>query len=123
MIGGLIFLGFALQGLISWIGTAVAWAIYVFGALTATVAVLAYSLDVFPKQAAEAGAWVNLFRTVGGFIVNYFRMSPDLLSISLCLDFFLCSFLPLKSIVCHAFAVSVLMLCRIAMGTCRWSQG
>jgi len=74
MIGGLIFLGFALQDLLPWIATAFAWAIYVFGALTATVAVTAYALDIFPDQAAEAAAWVNMFRTIAGFIVNYFRM-------------------------------------------------
>jgi hypothetical protein len=34
MIGGLIFLGFALEDLIPWIGTAFAWAIYVFGAVS-----------------------------------------------------------------------------------------
>jgi len=33
MIGGLIFLGFALQELLPWIATAFAWAIYVFGAV------------------------------------------------------------------------------------------
>jgi hypothetical protein len=33
MIGGLIFLGFALQDLLPWIATAFAWAIYVFGAV------------------------------------------------------------------------------------------
>ena len=73
MIGGLIFLGFALEDLLPWIATAFAWAIYVFGALTATVAVTAYALDIFPDQAAEAAAWVNMFRTIAGFIVNYFR--------------------------------------------------
>jgi len=34
MIGGLIFLGFALEDLLPWIATAFAWAIYVFGAVT-----------------------------------------------------------------------------------------
>jgi hypothetical protein len=81
MIGGLIFLGVALEDLIPWIGTAFAWAIYVFGALTATVAVTAYSLDVFPEQAAEAAAWINMFRTVAGFIVNYFRTTPAVLRV------------------------------------------
>jgi len=33
MIGGLVFLGFALQDLLPWIATAFAWAIYVFGAV------------------------------------------------------------------------------------------
>jgi hypothetical protein len=37
------------------------------------VAVTAYSLDIFPDQAAEAAAMINLFRVVAGFIVNYFR--------------------------------------------------
>ena len=77
MIGGLVFLGFALQDLIPWIGTAIAWAIYVFGTLTATVAITTYSLDIFREQAAEAAAWINMFRTVAGFIVTYFRISPQ----------------------------------------------
>jgi hypothetical protein len=33
MIGGLVFLGFALQDLLPWIATAFAWGIYVFGAV------------------------------------------------------------------------------------------
>ena len=33
MIGGLVFLGFALQDLLPWIATAFAWAIYGFGAV------------------------------------------------------------------------------------------
>jgi len=76
MVGGLVFLGFALHDLIPWIRTAIAWAIYVFGTLTATVAIEAYSLDIFPEQAAEAAAWINMSRSVAGFIVNYFRTSP-----------------------------------------------
>jgi hypothetical protein len=31
-------------------------------------------LDVFPDQAAEAAAWINFFRVVAGFIVNYFQL-------------------------------------------------
>jgi hypothetical protein len=42
--------------------------------MTATVAVTAYSLDVLPDQSAEAGAWINFFRVVGGFIVHYFQL-------------------------------------------------
>ena len=33
MTGGLIFLGFALQDLMPWVGTAFAWGIYVVGAV------------------------------------------------------------------------------------------
>lgn len=40
MIGGLIFLGFALQDLLPWIATAFAWAIYVFGAVYIPVRVV-----------------------------------------------------------------------------------
>lgn len=38
------------------------------------MAVTAYSLDIFPDQAAEAAAWVNFHRVVAGFIVNYFQI-------------------------------------------------
>jgi hypothetical protein len=50
MIGGLVFLGFALQDLIPWIGTAFAWAIYVFG----TVPTL-YLRDTSPRRSLSRG--------------------------------------------------------------------
>ena len=40
------------------------------------MAITAYSLDNFPAQAAGAAAWINMFRAVAGFAVNYFRISP-----------------------------------------------
>jgi hypothetical protein len=32
-------------------------------------------LDVFPDHGVEAAAIINIFRTSGGFIVNYFQVS------------------------------------------------
>ncbi|KAK5468048.1 hypothetical protein LTS15_001021 [Exophiala xenobiotica] len=51
-----------------------AWAMYSFGIVTATVAITAYGLDVFPHHGVEAAAIINMFRTSGGFIVNYFQV-------------------------------------------------
>jgi hypothetical protein len=34
----------------------------------------AYALDVFPNHGVEAAAIINMFRTSGGFIVNYFQL-------------------------------------------------
>src|SRR5271170_6829022 len=34
----------------------------------------AYALDVFPDTAVQASALLNIFRTTGGFIVNYFQV-------------------------------------------------
>jgi hypothetical protein len=35
---------------------------------------VAYALDVFPDTAVQASALLNIFRTTGGFIVNYFQV-------------------------------------------------
>ncbi|KAK5043496.1 hypothetical protein LTR84_011938 [Exophiala bonariae] len=74
MAGGLVCLGFSLQRHLSWVAIAFAWGIYVFGSLMTTVAITAYALDVFKEEAAEAAALINFFRTVAGFIVNYFQV-------------------------------------------------
>ncbi|EXJ75837.1 uncharacterized protein A1O5_00344 [Cladophialophora psammophila CBS 110553] len=74
MIGGLTFLGFCLERHLSWVAIAFAWGIYVFGSLMTTVAITAYALDIFKEEAAEAAALINFFRTIGGFIVNYFQV-------------------------------------------------
>ena len=36
---------------------------------------IAYSLDVFPNHGVEAASIINVFRTSGGFIVNYFQVT------------------------------------------------
>jgi hypothetical protein len=64
---GLIIIGESLQHAYPWVGLAFGWGLNCFSTLGTTVAISAYLLDVFPKQAALASAWINAFRTVGKF--------------------------------------------------------
>lgn len=50
-----------------------AWSFMVFAEVTATTAISAYLLDIFPHHAALASAWLNFWRTTGGFCVTYFQ--------------------------------------------------
>ena len=74
MIGGLVFIGFVFENLMGFYVIEVSWGIYLFGMITSVVAVNAYALDVFPDTAVQASALFNIFRTTGGFIVNYFQV-------------------------------------------------
>ncbi|KAJ9502160.1 hypothetical protein H2202_002224 [Exophiala xenobiotica] len=74
LIGGLVFYGFGIERHMQWIALIMAWAMYSFGIVTATVAITAYGLDIFPHHGVEAAAIINMFRTSGGFIVNYFQV-------------------------------------------------
>lgn len=73
-IAGLITFGETLQHHKSWVGIAFGWGMNCFSTLGTTVAISAYILDVFPQHAALASAWINAFRTVGGFCVVYFQV-------------------------------------------------
>ncbi|KAF2429212.1 MFS general substrate transporter [Tothia fuscella] len=73
-IAGLIVFGETLQHQLSWVGIAFGWGMNCFSTLGTTVAISAYILDVFPQHAALASAWINAFRTVGGFCVVYFQV-------------------------------------------------
>lgn len=46
----------------------------VFPLVPTILILLAYALDVFPDTAVQASALLNIFRTTGGFIVNYFQV-------------------------------------------------
>ncbi|KAF2093009.1 MFS general substrate transporter [Rhizodiscina lignyota] len=70
---GLVILGESLQHKYHWIGLAFGWGLNCFSTLGTMVAISAYLLDVFPQQAALASAWINAFRTVGGFCVVYLQ--------------------------------------------------
>jgi hypothetical protein len=74
MIGGLVFTGFVFERLWGFYLIEVSWGIYLFGMITSVVACNAYALDVFPDTAVQAAALLNIFRTTGGFIVNYFQV-------------------------------------------------
>ena len=45
-----------------------------FATLAAMTATSAYLLDSLPHHAALSAAWLNAFRTLGGFTVTYFQL-------------------------------------------------
>jgi hypothetical protein len=51
-----------------------AWGLYVFGIMLTTVSIAAYNLDSYPEGSGEVAAWLNAFRTLGGFIISYFQV-------------------------------------------------
>ncbi|KAJ7223386.1 MFS general substrate transporter [Mycena pura] len=67
---GFVVLGVSFQNHLSVGGLIMGWGI----AETATVAVLAYCSDSFPKHHGEIGAFFNLARVLGGFSVAYFQI-------------------------------------------------
>ncbi|TKA53778.1 hypothetical protein B0A49_12101, partial [Cryomyces minteri] len=71
LVAALVLYGYGIERHWPWIGLTMAWAMYSFGIVTATVAITAYALDVFPHHGVEAAAIINMFRTSGRFIVNY----------------------------------------------------
>lgn len=73
-IAGLVLFGQSIEHKLSWVGIAFGWGMNCFSTLGTTTAVSAYLLDVFPQHAALASAWINAFRTVGGFCVVYFQV-------------------------------------------------
>ncbi|KAH7014229.1 major facilitator superfamily domain-containing protein [Microdochium trichocladiopsis] len=75
MIAGLVGLGFALQDAYHFMVTAVFWGLYVFGIMVTTVALNAYNLDCYPTASGEVAAWLNMSRTLGGFIISYFQVT------------------------------------------------
>lgn len=74
MITGLVVLGYCLEDKYHYMATAVAWGLYVFGIMITTVAITAYNLDSYPEGSGEVAAWINLARTLGGFIISYFQV-------------------------------------------------
>jgi hypothetical protein len=70
---GLVLFGQALQHHLFWFAIAAGWAMNTFSTLAATTAISAYFLDIMPQHAALTAAWLNAFRTVGGFTVVYFQ--------------------------------------------------
>ncbi|KIW08474.1 uncharacterized protein PV09_01376 [Verruconis gallopava] len=72
-VAGLVTFGETLQHHKHWIGLAFGWGMNCFSTLGTTTAISAYILDVLPQHAALASAWINAFRTIGGFCVTYFQ--------------------------------------------------
>ena len=46
----------------------------VTGIMIATVALNAYLLDAYPEGSGEVGAWINVGRTLGGFMATYMEI-------------------------------------------------
>ncbi|KAI5805159.1 major facilitator superfamily domain-containing protein [Geopyxis carbonaria] len=70
---GLILLGFSLHNLWHWFAVALFWGIFIFAAMTSTVAITAYVLDCFPNHSAAASALLNFTRVLFGFLVPWFQ--------------------------------------------------
>ena len=46
---------------------------YIFGVITASVAITAYALDSYPTASPEVSGLLNFSRVLGGFTVGYFQ--------------------------------------------------
>ena len=67
-------LGFAIQHTYHYMVLAVFVAGQVTGIMIATVALNAYLLDAYPEGSGEVGAWINVGRTLGGFMATYMEI-------------------------------------------------
>lgn len=72
---GLVLIGQCLENGWHYMATSVTWGLYVFGIMIQTVALNSYCLDSYPEASGEVSAWLNLSRTVGGFIISYFQVT------------------------------------------------
>ncbi|KAK4460386.1 putative permease of the major facilitator superfamily [Cladorrhinum samala] len=75
VIAGLVLIGQCFENEWHFMVTAVCWGLYVFGMMITTVALSSYCLDSYPEASGEVSAWLNMARTVGGFIVSYFQVT------------------------------------------------
>ncbi|KAK8031051.1 hypothetical protein PG990_000785 [Apiospora arundinis] len=74
MLVGLILLGQSLENQWHYMAASISWGLYVFGVMITTVAISSYNLDSYPEASGEVSAWVNISRTLGGFIISYFQV-------------------------------------------------
>ncbi|KAK4183721.1 putative permease of the major facilitator superfamily [Podospora australis] len=75
VIVGLVLIGQSFENEWHYMVTSVTWGLYVFGMMITTVALSSYCLDSYPEASGEVSAWLNMARTVGGFIVSYFQVT------------------------------------------------
>ncbi|KAK4167479.1 putative permease of the major facilitator superfamily [Cladorrhinum sp. PSN259] len=75
VIVGLVLIGQCFENKWHFMVTSVCWGLYVFGMMITTVALSSYCLDSYPEASGEVSAWLNMARTVGGFIVSYFQVT------------------------------------------------
>ena len=69
-IAAIVLYGQALAKALPLVALGAAWAFMVFAEVTATTAISAYLLDIFPHHAALASAWLNFWRTTGKFTLE-----------------------------------------------------
>ena len=74
MAASIFVLGFALQHTWPVIAIAVFTATYIAGLMIATTGLNAYLLDAYPEGSGEVGAWINVGRTLGGFMATYIEI-------------------------------------------------
>ncbi len=72
---GLVLIGQCFENGWHYMALSVCWGMYVFGMMITTVALSSYCLDSYPEASGEVAAWLNMARTVGGFIVSYFQVA------------------------------------------------
>ena len=75
MVVGLVIVGVSLQHFWHYMAVAVGFGLFVFGVMIETTALYAYVLDSYPEAPGETSAWLNLGRSIGGFIVSYFEVN------------------------------------------------
>ena len=71
---GLVIIGEALTHHWSWVAIAFGWGMFAFGCMLSSVAITAYTLDIYPSASGEVSALINFARVGGGFAVGYFQL-------------------------------------------------
>lgn len=74
LVAGLVLLGFCLQRGYHYMVTSVAWGLYVFGTMIASVGIDAYVLDSYPDAPGEVIVWLTVARNAGGFVITLFEV-------------------------------------------------
>lgn len=74
VIAGLVLIGQCLENGWHYMATSVCWDMYVFAMMITTAALSSYCLDSCPEASGEVSAWLNMARTLGGFIISYFQV-------------------------------------------------
>ena len=70
----ILLLGFALQHRWHYMVIGIFAAGQVIGIMFATTGLNAYLLDAYPEGSGEVGAWINVGRTLGGFMAVYIQI-------------------------------------------------
>ena len=69
-----VLVGLALHNHWSPYSLAIVWAIHTSTTVITTASLGAYLIDSYPDAAGETGAWLNMSRTMGGFILGYVQV-------------------------------------------------